>query len=99
VLTLNFKTIACLLGGFSNQLIIYAAARRLELYNEDDLVLDHAGAFTKDVNNQLLQIKSQSDAASHLHKYCGASTCPLFDEPHTTGSNMTHKYSSTKAGA
>lgn len=45
----DVKIIARLFGGLGNQLFIYAAARRLALVNDTELVLDDVSGFTNDV--------------------------------------------------
>lgn len=46
------KLIPRLLGGLGNQLFIYAAARRLSLVNQAELVLDDVSGFTRDTVHQ-----------------------------------------------
>lgn len=45
----DLKIIARLFGGLGNQLFIYAAARRLALVNDTEVVLDDVSGFTHDV--------------------------------------------------
>ena len=45
----ELKIIARLFGGLGNQLFIYAAARRLALVNDTEVVLDDVSGFTHDV--------------------------------------------------
>ena len=44
----NAVIIPRIFGGFGNQLFIYAAARRLALVNNAELVLDDMSGFTHD---------------------------------------------------
>lgn len=42
------KIVARVCGGIGNQLFIYSAARRLALFNDAELVLDHVSGFARD---------------------------------------------------
>ena len=42
------KVIARIRGGLGNQLFCYAAARRLALVNDAELVIDHVTGFVRD---------------------------------------------------
>ena len=44
------KLIVRLFGGIGNQLFIYAAAKRLALKNNADLIIDNVSGFEKDFN-------------------------------------------------
>ena len=48
----DLKIIARLFGGIGSQLFIYAAARRLAMLNNSELVLDHVRGFTRDADYQ-----------------------------------------------
>lgn len=48
----KLKLIARIKGGLGNQLYCYAAARRLSLFNNAELVLDHISGFSRDFEYQ-----------------------------------------------
>jgi hypothetical protein len=50
--SVNTKIIARIFGGIGNQLFCYAAARRMALVNNSELLLDHVSGFVHDVEYQ-----------------------------------------------